>query len=242
MYTTHFWDKLNLYRLKGLIIVFLILCINNTYGQKNFDINLPNYDEKWIHYGFLIGVHRSYYNLDYSEKFLSGGLDSMRSIQTPARIGFDLGFIVNLRLGKLFDLRATPLVGFYEYKLEYNYSDGTQIDQLVESTVVEIPLLVKYKSIRWNNFRVYLIGGLNPAIQASGNKDDQEERKLQTAGFNLSGEFGFGFDLYFPLFKFAPEVRFSRGLLNLLQEDKFGYSEGIGSLNTNVVTFYLLFE
>ena len=83
---------------------------------------------------------------------------------------------------------------------------------------------------------------MNPAIQASGNKDDEEERKLQTAGFNLSGEFGFGFDIYFPLFKFAPEIRFSKGLLNLLQEDKFGYDDGIKSLRANVVTLYLNFE
>ena len=242
MHTTHFWNKFDIYGYKGLITLLLICSVNSVFGQKNFDTNLPNYDEKWIHYGFLIGVHRSYFKLDYSEKFLTGGLDSMRSIQTPARVGFDLGFIVNMRLGKFFDFRATPQVGFYEYKLQFEYTDGSSIDQLVESTVVEIPLLIKYKSIRWNNFRVYLIGGLNPAIQASGNKDDEEERKLQTAEFNLNGEFGFGFDIYFPLFKFAPEIRFSRGLFNLLRDDKFGYSEGIGSLNTNVVTLYLLFE
>jgi hypothetical protein len=126
--------------------------------------------------------------------------------------------------------------------LEFEYTDGSTIDQLVESTVVEFPLLIKYKSIRWKNFRVYFIGGINPAIQASGNKDDQEERKLQTSKFNLSGEIGFGFDFYFPLFKFAPEVRFSQGLLNLLKEDRFGYSEGMESLHTNVITIYLLFE
>jgi len=242
MRTTHFRDKFNLHWQKRLIIILLILCGNNVFGQQELEINLPNYDEKWIHYGFLIGVHRSYYNMDYSEKFLSGQMDSLHSIQNPPRIGFDLGFIVNMRLGKLFDIRATPQVGFYEYKLEYKFTDGTQIDQLVESTVVELPLLIKYKSIRWNNFRVYLVGGLNPALQASGNKDDQEERKLQTAEFNISGTIGFGFDFYFPLFKFAPEIRFSKGLLDLSRQDNFGYSEGIGSLNTNVVTLYLLFE
>ena len=242
MHTTNFWNKLNIRCHKGLIIILLVLCSSSAFGQRNYAINLPNYDEKWIHYGFLIGVHRSNYSMDYSEKFLSGQMDSLLSIQQPRRVGFDLGFIVNMRLGEFFDFRITPQVGFFEYKLEFNYSDGSQIEQLVESTVVEFPLLFKYKSIRWNNFRVYLIGGLNPGIQASGNKGDEEERKLQTSKFNLSGEFGFGFDFYFPLFKFAPEIRFSKGLLNLLQEDRFGYSDGIGSLHTNVVTLYLLFE
>jgi len=242
MHTAHIWNMFNIHWHKGLIIFLLIMCGNNAFGQRNFELNLPNYDEKWIHYGFLVGVHRSHYNMDYSEKFLSGQMDSLLSIQPVPRVGFDLGFIVNMRLGKFFDFRSTPQVGFYEYKLEFNYTDGTQINQLVESTVVEFPLLFKYKSIRWKNFRVYLIGGINPAIQASGNKDDQEEMKLQISKFNLSGEFGFGFDFYFQLFKFAPEIRFSKGLLNLLKDDRFGYSDGMGNLHTNVITLYLLFE
>jgi hypothetical protein len=81
-----------------------------------------------------------------------------------------------------------------------------------------------------------------PGIQASGNKDDEEERKLQTSDFNLSGELGFGFDFYFPLFKFSPEIRFSRGFVDMLRYDRFGYSDGLSSLRTNVFTIYLLFE
>jgi len=242
MDTTHIRYKLNIFWQKGIVLGLLMLCTVPTFGQRSYELNLPNYDEKWIHYGFLLAVHRSNYNLSYSEKFLSGEMDSLRSIQPQPKVGFNLGFIVNMRLGQFFDFRVTPQVGFYEYNLEFNFTDDTQINQLVESTVVEFPLLFKYKSIRWKNFRVYLIGGLNPVIQASGNKDDEEERKLQTAGFDMNGEFGFGFDIYFPLFKFAPEIRFSKGLLNILREDKFGYSDGIGSLHTNVVTLYLLFE
>ena len=58
MHTTHFWNKFIIYGYKGLITLLLIFSANSVFGQKNFDINLPNYDEKWIHYGFLIGVHR----------------------------------------------------------------------------------------------------------------------------------------------------------------------------------------
>lgn len=219
-----------------------MLISTSVFSQRSVETNLPHYDERWIHYGFLIGGHRTHYSLKYSDEFVSKRLDSIQSIMTPVRLGFDLGFIVNLRLGEFFDFRATPKVGFYEYSVEYNLIDGSQLNQLVESTVVDIPLLFKYKSRRWTNTRIYMIGGIMPGIQASGNKKDENERKLQTADFNLSAEFGFGFDLYFPLFKFSPEIRFSRGLLNQLREDRYGYSEGIESLHTNVFTFYLLFE
>ncbi len=242
MDTANIGYKFDLLGRKGLIFLILVLFYFPASGQKSKEINLPNYDERWIHYGFLMGGHRSYFNITYSDRFVENKLDSMHSILPPPRLGFDLGFIVNLRLGQFFDFRVTPKVGFYEYMVEYNYTRGNQINQLVEATIVEIPLLFKYKSIRWTNSRAYIIAGVMPGLQASGNKKDQEERKLQTSDFNLSGELGFGFDFYFPLFKFSPEIRFSRGLINMVREDKFGYSEGIESLRTNVFSLYLLFE
>ena len=81
-----------------------------------------------------------------------------------------------------------------------------------------------------------------PGFQVSGNKDDENERKVQTSDFNLSGELGFGFDYYFPLFKFSPEIRFSRGLVNMIRDDRYGYSDGIERMTRNTVTLYLLFE
>ena len=242
MHSINFWHKFYILGRKGIAIVFLVLVSMEAFGQLSTEMNLPNYDKRRFHYGFLMGGHRSYMKIEYSQDFVDGNLDSIYSILPPQRLGFDLGFVVNYRLGELFDLRTTPKVGFYEYLIEYNFTDGSKINQLVEATIVELPILVKYKSIRWKNTRAYVIAGVNPALTASGNKDDFEERKLQVKDFNFSGELGFGFDFYFPLFKFSPEVRFSRGFLNLLDEDQFGYSDGLKSLKTSVFSFYLLFE
>ena len=243
MFAFNLRNKLHLYR-KQIILLILIsaVIIPGVMAQKSKQENLPYYDKRKIHYGFLMGVHRSYFNVDYSKKFINHQLDSIKSIMPPPRLGFDLGFIVNLRIGEFFDLRTTPKVGFYEYLIRYDFTNRNQINQLVESTLVEIPLLLKYKSVKWGNSRIYVIGGVMPGIQASGNKNDTEERKLQTSNFNLSGELGFGFDFYFPLFKFSPELRFSRGMINMLKKDQFGYSDGIDRLNSNIFSFYLLFE
>jgi len=223
-------------------LIILLFIPFGLLAQVNPEINLPHYDKRKIHYGFLMGMHRTYYDISYSETFTHPSYDSLQSILSPPRLGFALGFIVNLRLAEFFDLRTTPKVSFYEYMVEYNFEKGGQINQLVEATFVEVPILFKYKSIRWTNSRIYIIGGLVPGYQASGNKDDENERKLQTADFNLSGELGFGFDYYFPLFKFSPEIRFSRGLTNMIRDDRYGYSDGIERMTTNTFTIYLLFE
>jgi hypothetical protein len=127
--------------------------------------------------------------------------------------------------------------------LEYNYLNAPQRVEVEESTVVEIPFLVKYKSARRKNTRMYLIGGITPGYEASGTSDLEENADLlQIERFNLSAEFGFGLDLYYPLFKFSPEIRFSKGLLNLLSDKPNDLSAGLDALKTNVISLYFHFQ
>ncbi|MDQ3393066.1 MAG: PorT family protein [Bacteroidota bacterium] len=203
---------------------------------------MPDSDDKWLHYGFVIGGHISSYKIRYSQEFISSSQDTVQSIQALNKPGFSLGFLLNLRLAKYADLRLQPKVGFYEHELHYTYTAGREDrQQLVESTIVEFPLLLKYKSVRRGNIRMYMIGGVNPSLRVSGKKDDTEE-KLPINNTNLSVEYGFGIDLYYPLFKFSPEIRFSHGLVNLLSPEKNIYSKGMQSLTAHSVTIYLIFS
>jgi hypothetical protein len=89
-----------------------------------------------------------------------------------------------------------------------------------------------------------MIGGFKPGIEASGKKQitNSTSRGLEVKGTNLSAEMGFGFDLYYPLFKFSPELRFSRGLVNILDRTNDPFAQPINRVNTNTVTLYLLFQ
>src|SRR3546814_6421120 len=108
--------------------------------------------------------------------------------------------------------------------------------------MVELPLLLKYKSERRGNIRMYMIGGVKPALEASGKKKvESRSSSLGITGTNLSLEAGFGFDLYYPLFKFSPELRFSRGIVNILENTSNKYGQPLERNNTNTITLYLLF-
>ena len=88
-----------------------------------------------------------------------------------------------------------------------------------------------------------MIGGFKPAIDASGKKKlEQSTETLEVKGTNLSLEAGLGFDLYFPLFKFSPELRYSRGLVNVLGNASNVYGQPLQRVNTNTVTLYFLFQ
>ena len=247
MQASYFWNKLHLYGPK-IVLLILVLVTFSEQGvaqrKRWVNQNNPNYDDRKLSYGFLIGLHTSAYQIKYADRFVTQSFDSVYSIEPGWSAGFSLGFIVNYRLTDLLDFRVTPKVAFYEHTLRYRYTDETPTEEkLVETTMVELPLLLKYKSERRGNIRMYMVGGIKPGLEASGKKDrENSSTSLGITGTNLNLEAGFGFDLYYPLFKFSPEIRFSRGIVNILENTTNDYGLPLQRVNTNTVTLYLLFQ
>ena len=59
---------------------------------------------------------------------------------------------------------------------------------------------------------------------------------------DLMGEIGFGMDFYLEFFKFSPQIKLSRGMLNILAKDETAYTESINNLYTNGWMFSITFE
>jgi hypothetical protein len=243
MQDTNILYKFYIHRLKIILTLCLIANVLLCEAQRTRWVqrNNPNYDDKKLTYGFLMALHTSNYQVDYADQFITQQLDTVHSVNPIWSSGFSLGFIVNYRLSEFLDLRLTPQVAFYEQSVRYQYTDETFTDATVESTMVEVPLLLKYKSERRGNIRMYMIGGVKPAFEASGRKEQTKE-ELELKGTNISIEAGFGFDLYYPLFKFSPEIRFSRGLIDILGNTTNEFGQPLTRVNTNTVTVYFLFQ
>lgn len=243
MQVTYFWNKLHIHRNQVVLIVCLAALSLTAEAQKTRWVqrNNPNYDNKKLTYGFLLALHSSNYQIKYSDAFVTQQFDTVHSVSPEWTSGFTLGFIVNYRFTEYLDVRLTPQVAFYEQKVRYQFTNETFEDALVESTMVEFPLLLKYKSERRGNIRMYMIGGAKPAIEASGKKD-KTKSELELTSTNLSLEAGFGFDLYYPLFKFSPEIRFSHGIVDVLGTRKNDFGQPLQRVNTNSVTIYFLFQ
>lgn len=245
MQFSYVWNQHHIHCYKIIGVVLLMLAAFQSEAQKTrwVEKNNPNYDNRKLTYGFLIGIHSGIYQIKYSDKFVTRDLDTVSAVLPKWSQGFTLGFIVNYRLTEFLDLRLTPQVAFYENKIRYQFTNDPPIDESVESTVVEFPVLFKYKSERRGNVRMYMIGGVKPGIEASGKKNvDQTKPALEIKQANLNIEAGFGFDLYYPLFKFSPEIRFSRGIVDMLGNRTNEFGQPIQRVNTNTITLYLLFQ
>jgi hypothetical protein len=243
MQSTHIRNK---HALLGIQIALLLFTSAATVSGQTFKWakrNNPEFDKRKISYGFMIGIHTSGYQLKYADQFVTQKFDTVHSVQAPFSGGFSLGFLVNLRLHEVLDLRIMPKAGFYNHKLIYYFTDNTTKTQLVETTMVEMPILIKYKSMRRGNVRMYMVGGFTPSIEASGKNDvESTTASLSIRNSNLTLDAGFGFDFYFPLFKFSQEIRFQHGMLNMLNGSNGPYGAPLKQLTTNTVSVYFIFQ
>lgn len=242
MDSTHTRNKLNLYRNKIVPIIILLVGMSTTgVAQLTKRYNMPTYDDRLIHYGFQLALNNSGFRVRNSDVGIND--TTISGVTTSNPVSFTLGFVFNYRLNDYMDLRALPQVGFYERHVKYTYSDGTpELDNIFESTFIELPLMLKYKSARRVNHRFYMLGGIKPMIEVGAKKKEKKDTQLRTKTFDLALEYGIGFDKYNELFKFSPEIRFSMGLMNLLIKDDNEFANHLEKISTFTVTFAILFE
>ena len=208
--------------------------------------NLPRYDRKKLHFGFNLGINRMDFAIKPVEKLQS--FDSLLEIHSKPDFGFNIGIVSNLRLAEHFDLRFIPALSFGDRSLEYTYlkNDTTRITALkkIESTFIDLPILIKYKSARIVNSRAYVVTGFKYSIDMAsqkGKKDTGEEIiKLRKSDFSY--ELGVGGDFYLQYFKFAVEIKMSYGIKDLLLRDNTFYTSSITRLNSKIFLISFLFE
>lgn len=219
------------------------LAINPTaFAQKN----LPQHDNKWIHFGISLGLNTAHFNIDRSELFAYH--DSIKVVDSPKSPGFNVGIISDLHLTKRIDLRFIPTLVFSEKDLRYTETFGDELvneTKTVESIILSFPLSFKYKSDRFfDNFRFYALAGARFDWDlASNSKARKATDIVKIAGTDLSLEYGIGLEFYFPLFIFSPEIRFSHGLTNLhVPTPNFRYSDVLDKLRSRSIMISFQFE
>lgn len=203
--------------------------------------HLERYDEKEIHYGFFFAAPVTRFSVTYSPEFMTA--DSAYRIHSPNKPAFRVGGIINLFLTDRFDLRFTPSVSLFSREVHYDYPGGTSKTETRESTWVDFPLLLKYKSERRNNTRMYMVAGGTFSIESNvRRKELQGASRLSTGTMDFAVEYGIGLEQFFEYFKLAPELRFSHGLVNLFNPTNNAAGVGISKLTTHSVTLFLNFE
>jgi hypothetical protein len=234
-------------------------------AQKRGVMNLPTYNNSRYHFGFILSLNQMHFTLKMEDGFQNATYDSLQSpdvfadslkllqVQSKPTIGFTVGIVGNLRLGKYFDLRFIPSLAFGERYLDYSmktYDDGkityVEIRKNIPSAHIDMPLHVRYRSKRVHNFGAYVLAGgkytLDLAAARSGKREEENETLVKLKKNDVSAEVGVGIEFYNAWFKFGIEAKMSYGLFDLLQREDNIYTGGIEKLNSKVWQLSFTFE
>lgn len=229
---------------KILYICILILCANSIYAQRHtVPLNLPNYDRKPVHFGFLLGLN----SMDFNITQTNIQTDSLFTLRSQQQKGFNLGIVSNFRLGRNTDLRFLPTLSFVSRNINYSLKIDNKLEEIkkeVESTFVEFPVNLKFKSNRYNNGRAYMITGVKYSLDLASKKniEDDDNQLIKLKKGDLMYEIGFGIDIYLEYFKFSPEIKATFGLIDMLVHESSIYSNSIENLTTHGFTISFTFE
>ena len=231
-----------------------------TVAQERKVQNKPYIDLRPMHFGIHVGLNMQdieFVNMGPQTVTLDDGTVMQQTIVMDAdrwNAGFSVGVLADLRFSNHLNLRITPTMHFGAKHLTFH--NLTDLDpegfpheetQDMKNTYISFPVDLKFSAQRWNNYRPYLIAGVNQMINLTGK--DQDYIRLKK--MDTFVEVGLGCDLYLPFFKLIPELKFCYSLMNsfdrthasdLVDVNKRIYANAVTSGHSKMIVLTLYFE
>jgi hypothetical protein len=214
--------------------------------KKKGVLNLSYFDEKPLHFGFLIGFNTMDFRVHNNGLPTKVDGEIYHADVLHLKPGLNIGIVSSLRLNQNFNLRFLPGISFGQRDLYYMNSDGEfeQNPLQIKSTFLEFPLLVKFNGARMQNAKPYVVAGINTRYDLAKNKQDG----LLLKSLDGYWEAGAGMDFYLTYFRLSVELKASIGLSNILNTDGTGepddevYTEVLDALKSRIFALTFYFE
>jgi hypothetical protein len=236
--------------MKRVIIIIILMC-STVMGISQQMENLRNFDKRYFHFGFALGYNSSDFYLDRNvlEDF---NTDSLLAVDVEKRPGFNLGIVSSLDISPTFKIRFLPTLSFQERNIAFTYAvkndSSVTWNKKVESTFLDFPLVMKFRTERIKNFAAYFLAGGRFGLDMTSNKDVQnstaslKDQVIKITKPDYGFEVGGGIDLFLEYFKFGVELKLSTGLKNVIIQDGTKFSAPIDRLRTKMWTLSFTFE
>lgn len=231
--------------------LFVLICIQAahlSHAQINSRENLPNFDSRYYHFGFLLSANTSSFFLDYKPDFTFN--DSLLGIENVPQSGFNLALLASFNPIKNVNLRFVPGLSFQDRGLNYTFlTAGNKVETFLkrtESVWLQFPLALKLRTNRVGNFAAYALIGGSYGIDMQSQKDVDEAVagkivvKLEKTDMTLDA--GGGVDFFLPFFKFGIEMKTCFGTRNILIQENNQFTDPISKLRTRTFVLSLCFE
>lgn len=231
---------------RNILLLFLILA-----GTLQAQVsNLAAFDMDLLHYGIQIGYSQSKFDFYYTE---DGDVrEALQGTTSYYNAGFHIAIIGDMKLCNFINFRMLPGLTIINRSLNFSWEDvyaeahpGVDAKRSVESVYGEIPIDLKFRAMRWRNFRPYVTTGMSygfdfASLRNNKNNNDQSIIRLNTSDLRYTA--GVGFDFYLRYVKFAIELKMAFGISDLKIADDDLYTRSFDNLNTRTFMLGFTFE
>jgi hypothetical protein len=228
-------------------VLMIVILSTQARAQLRDNINLPDHDDKFYHLGIALIYNNSHFQVTPHPNLLAS--DSVLSVSPENTGGFGLAGMHTFNISRHLEFRVVFPELMFSYKnLTYSttFPSGqkTIATKQIESILLGFPVQVKFLSDRMNNFRFYMLGGVNYQYDLASNATARKADDLVKLNANdFSIEAGVGFQFFFPVFILSPEIKLSNGIMNVHHRDpSLIYSNTIDKLRSRMIIFSLIFE
>jgi len=246
-------------KITALLIAALLPLIAT--AQERKVQNRPYTDLRAFHFGVLVGTHLQDVEFNNvgpqiitNEDGTDGGTTLVTCDQDSWSAGFTVGVLGEARLNEHFALRIAPAMYFGTRHFTFlNHSETTADGALVrqqqdlKSVYVSAAFDLIFAAKRNNNHRPYIMAGLTPMLNLTGNTEEY----IQFKRMDCFLELGLGCDIYLPFFKLRPELKFMLGLRDVFDDKHAGelqdanmlvYANSVNEARTKMVALTFYFE
>jgi hypothetical protein len=231
------------------IIILFILISSFSFSQKAKQQLYKNFDKRLLHFGFMLGVNSSDFNV--YQKVNAYQQYGILSISNDAQPGGQLGILTTIKLGTpTIRFRFIPTLSFQERVLNYtsidtfNFPKGVG-QQRINSTNLDFPMMLQFRTRRYNNFTAYSLIGVQYSMDLQSQEDASQnfyDPFIKIKRNDWQGQIGAGIEFFAPYFKFGMELKYSQGFKSSFIQDFTTVANPIDRLYNRGWCFSIIFE
>jgi len=231
------------------IIILFILISSFSFSQKAKQQLYKNFDKRLLHFGFMLGVNSSDFNV--YQKVNAYQQYGILSISNDAQPGGQLGILTTIKLGTpTIRFRFIPTLSFQERVLNYtsidtfNFPKGVG-QQRINSTNLDFPMMLQFRTRRYNNFTAYSLIGVQYSMDLQSQEDASQnfyDPFIKIKRNDWQGQIGVGIEFFAPYFKFGMELKYSQGFKSSFIQDFTTVANPIDRLYNRGWCFSIIFE